>query len=272
MLTEGDKWRAPRRRRLSPPVVLASVGLLTVVALVVAVVMWLVGDRPAPRPAPPPTGARPLTVVESAGVTALIDQQNAGAHSLSGKISVNGRTLGIQLGYLADGSTGSGTLTAGGLRGDVLIDAAVVYLRGGQPFWAALGVAGAPPPGWVVLPPDFLGGKVFVSPAAWTAALLPTPAARLDGQTYYSGRGDASATIGDKGITHFAVAGVTADVRAVPAAEVTTAAGQLGNGRGPGIPLGRDPAGTWVLPPPPPAATTSTPTTTATPTSTTPTP
>lgn len=54
-----------------------------------------------------------------------------------------------------------GTLTAGGLRGDVLIDAGAVYLRGDEPFWSALGVSGSPPPpGWVILPPDFLGESI----------------------------------------------------------------------------------------------------------------
>ncbi|MDM3928703.1 MULTISPECIES: hypothetical protein [Mycobacterium avium complex (MAC)] len=271
MVTDGDNWRAPRRR-IRPPVVLAGLAALAVAVLVAATVAWLVRDRGTQTPAPPapPSGPRPLTVLEVAGINALLAQQTTGAHSLSGTISVNGRTLGLHCTYLADGTAGSGTLTAGGLRGDVLIDAGAVYLRGDEPFWSALGVSGSPPPpGWVILPPDFLGGKVFVSPQVWTAALQPTEAARLDAHTYYSGHGNASAVVADNGITHFSVDGVSADVRSVPVPDVVTPAQQLGAGHGPGAPLGRGPGGNWTLSAPAPAPTANpSPTTT----STTPTP
>lgn len=251
--TEGGKWRAKPPSRINARVVLAVVSVLLVAAVAGGAVWWFTRDEAvAPPPPAQPVGAQPLTALESAGIVALLEKEKVGAHGLSGTMSVNGRTLGVQLTYLADGSAGSGTLSAGGLRGEVLIDGGVVFLRGDQTFWQAVGVAGAPPPppGWVVLPPDFLGGKVFVSPQSWTAALLPTPGARLDGKEYSSGRGNASATLGDKGIEGFRVAGLDADVRTVTPAEVTGPAGQLGAEHGPGVPLGRNPGGMWALPAP----------------------
>ena len=253
--TEGGKWRAKPASRINARVVLVVVSVLLIAALAVGAAWWFTRDQDGP-PAPPAplVGAQPLSALESAGIVALLDKEKVGAHALSGTLSVNGRTLGVQLAYLADGTAGSGTLSAGGLRGDVLIDGGVVFLRGDQPFWQAVGVAGPPPatPGWVVLPPDFLGGKVFVTPQSWTAALLPTPSARLDGQKYSSGRGDAAATLGDKGIESFHVGGLDADVRTITPAEVTGPAAQLGAEHGPGVPLGRNPAGTWAFPGPAP--------------------
>ncbi|MEB3035080.1 hypothetical protein, partial [[Mycobacterium] nativiensis] len=204
---------------------------------------------------PPPveSATKPLTLLESAGILSLLDKETVGAHSMSGTVTANGRTLGIQLSYLADGSVGSGTLSAGGMRGDVLINDGVVMLRGDQPFWRALGVGGPvpPPPHWVVLPADFLGGKVFMAAPAWTSALRPTPTARLEGETYFSGRDDASAKVGEKGLLSIRVGGLSADIRPLTAAEVTGPAAQLGAEHGPGVPLGRTPAGDWTLPPVP---------------------
>lgn len=253
LLTEGDKWRAPQPR-VRRRTVLAILSVLLVAALG-GLVWWLaVLTHPvAPPPPPADSDTKPLTALETAGILSLLDKENVGAHNMSGTVTANGRTLGIQLSYLADGSVGSGTLNAGGMRGDVLIHEGVVFMRGDQAFWHALGVGGPvpPPPHWVLLPADFLGGKVFMAAQAWTAALRPTPTARLEGDTYFSGREDASAKVGDNGLLSIHVGGVNADIRPITPAEVTGPATLLGTDRGPGVPMGRTPTGDWTLPPAP---------------------
>lgn len=262
--TDGDSWRAPRRR-IRPLHVTTAVLAVLILAASVWAIVWIVSDSKTPPPPPPvSTGPKSLTTLETAGITALLNAQRTGPHAMNGTVSANGRSFGIQLTYMADASTGSGTLTAGGLRGDILIDQGTTYLRGDQPFWAALGVSGAPPapPGWTVLPPDFLGGRVFLAPATWLAALAPTNTARLDGTTYFSGRSDASARVTDVGVTHIHVSGINADIRTITPAEVTGPAALVGAEHGPGVPLGRTPAGEWTLAPAvppvqPPASTTA---------------
>ncbi len=262
--TDGDSWRAPRQRLRPLHVTVAALAVLILAAVVWAVV-WIASDsNTPPPPTPVATGPKSLTTLETAGITALLNGQRNGPHAMNGTVAANGRSFGIQLSYIADGSTGSGTLTAGGLRGDILVDQGIIYLRGDQAFWSALGVSGTPPapPGWTVLPPDFLGGKVFVTPGTWLAALAPTNTARLDGTTYFSGRGDASARVTDAGITHIRVFGINADIRTITPAEVTGPAALVGADHGPGVPLGRTPAGEWTLVPAaapvvPPAPTTT---------------
>lgn len=239
-------WRAPqsidRRWFIIPAAIIAL--LVTAVATTMLIV-----DRDVPPPPPPPPAptAHKLSALEAAGVTSLLERQKVGAHRVSGKVSIGGRPIGVQLAYIPDGSAGSGTITAGGTRGEALLDQNTVYMRGDQAFWTALGVTGAPPaePGWVNIGQEFLAGKIFYPVNAWTAALAPNPQAMLDGPTYTTPGG--SATIVGTDITHYSVAGV--DVEVAPADNDQTAAtsAALNNDRGPGSPLTRGQAGEWTL-------------------------
>lgn len=269
MAASGNaNWRAPRpfewRKVIIPAVVL-------VVIAATAGLTWALtrSDPPPPPPAPVVPTEHALSQLEVAGITTLLARQRSAAHKASGTIDVNGHTLGVQLSYIDDNSTGSGVVTAGGTRGDALLDQGVVYLRGDTDFWSALGVTGPPPPapGWVNIG-DLLQGKLFYPPAKWTAALNPAPAARLDRDRYTVAAN--SATIPNAtDITHYSVNDVDVDVTATLPTDVQAAAAQIGADHGPGAPLTRTPTGSWTLaaatPPPAPTTAAGSPTTTPTP-------
>lgn len=262
MTTAGNtNWRAPKAfqwRKVIIPILLVALVAAT------AGVTWVLTRTDPPPPPPPPTvpTEHPLSQLEIAGITTLLARQRSGAHKASGTIVVNGHTFGVQLTYLDDNTAGSGVVTAGGTRGDALLDQGTVYLRGDTDFWSALGVTGTPPPppGWVNIG-DLLQGKLFYPPAKWTAALAPTPAARLDGSRYTVGPNSATITNASD-ITHYSVNDVDVDVTAAQPPDVLAAATQLGADHGPGAPLSRTAAGGWTLtapaPPAPPAGTPTT--------------
>ena len=247
----NDDWRAPRRmdmRKLALPVTAA-----VAVALAAALVYLLLKPGPPPPPAPPaPPTAHALNTLETVGMQTFLDHQKAGAHKMSGNITdAGGRTFGIQLSATADNVAGTGVVTAGGTRGDALLDQGVVYLRGDQNFWSALGVTGPAPaaPGWVNIGPDFLEGKLFLAPAKWTGILAPTPAAIIDGNRYTLGASSAVLSAAD--ITHVTVAGLDVDLAQVAPQTVIDAAAPLIGGRGDVVMLGRTNNGGWLLPAPP---------------------
>lgn len=250
----NDDWRAPRRTDWRKAV-LPITGLIAV-ALAAALGYMLFKPPPPPPPAPPPPPtAHALTALETTGFQALLDRQKTGAHKMSGYVTdAGGRRFGVQLSATADNAVGVGVVTAGGTRGDALLDQGVVFLRGDQDFWSAMGVTGpAPaPPGWVNIGPNFLDGKLFMAPAKWTGILAPTPAASIDGDRYTLG--DNSAVIGATDITHVTVAGIDVDIAPVAPQSVTDAAAPLIAGRGDAITLGRTNNGGWLLPVPAPAA------------------
>lgn len=269
MQTEGTGWQAPKqfdRRVVIYPAVL--VALVAVTALITAVVVRATAPPPAAPLAPP--AERELTPLEAVAVNALLDRQRGGAVKATLTIGVEGRSITAQLTYTGDMAAGSGTVSAGGTRGEALLDQGVVYLRGNQDFWTALGVGGAAPaaPGWAVLPPEFFEGKLFYPPAAWTAALAPTPEARINGGKYTvvkswahingTSTADNAAQTLPKGATlapmgqkvwidHYAVPGVEADLVPADPAVVAAAAAPLNTDRGPGAPLVRDPKGSWAF-------------------------
>ena len=247
----NDDWRAPRRTDLRK--VALPLALVVAVALAAALVYVLLKPGPPPPPAPPaPPTAHALTALETVGVQALLERQKIGAHKMSGTITdAGGRTFGIQLAATADNVAGEGVVTAGGTRGDALLDQGVVYLRGDQNFWSALGVTGpAPaPPGWVNIGPDFLDGKLFLAPAKWTGILAPTPAAIIDGNRYTLGANHAVVSVAD--ITHATVSGLDVDIAAAVPQTVIDAAAPLISGRGDAVVLGRTNNGGWLLPAPP---------------------
>lgn len=241
-------WRPKKafdKRKVLYPVI--AIVALTITALITALATHK--EVPPPPPPPPVPTEHALSALEASGLNVLLDRQRTGAHRATGTISVAGRKLGIQLIYLADGSSGAGTLSAGSTRGEVLVDQNVVYLRGDEAFWTALGVLGAPPPppGWVNIGPEFLEGKVFYPPTAWTAVLAPNPQSRIDGNRYTTVAGKA--TISGPDIAHFSVDGVDADVIAAKPEDVTAAAAPLNEGRGPGAPIHRDSKGQWSFGP-----------------------
>jgi len=248
---ESMHWRAPRAIDRKWFIVPTAV-IALVVAAVVATALIVDREVPPPPPPPPAPTAHKLSTLEAAGVTSLLERQKAGAHRVLGKLTVGGRPIGIQLTYIPDGSTGSGTITAGGTRGETLLDQNVVYVRGDQAFWTALGVIGAPPaePGWVNVGPEFLEGKIFYPVNAWTTVLAPNPQAILDGNAYSTPGG--SSTIGATDITHYTVAGIDVDVAVADNDQTAAAAAALNNDRGPGVPLMRSPAGEWTLSTPAP--------------------
>ena len=256
--TDNANWRAPKAfqwRRVIIPI------LILVAIAATAGLTWTLTrtDPPPPPPAPTIPTEHPLSQLEVAGISTLLSRQRSGAHKVSGTIIVNGHTLGVQLTYIDDNTAGSGVVTAGGTRGDALLDQGAVYLRGDTEFWSALGVTGPPPPppGWVNIG-DLLQGKLFYPSAKWTAALTPTPAARLDGDRYMVGANSATITNASD-ITHYSINDVDVDVTAAQPADVLAAAAQLGADHGPGAPISRTASGVWTLatpaPPAPPAAT-----------------
>jgi hypothetical protein len=253
MPSKDYNWRAPKPfnwRRVTVPATI--VVLITVTAVVTAFL-----TRPDP-PATPTSQAAPtarvLTPLETTAINTLIGLQRTGAHRSAGTITVNGHKFGVQTASTDDDAAGSGTITAGHARGDALLDHGVVYIRGDDEFFAALGISGPipPPPNWVVAG-DILQGKLFYSPATWTAALLPTPAATIDGSTYTVGANSATIHNG-KDISHYNVNGVSVDITTGTVTEITATAVQLGAGHGPGAVPTRTAAGSWQLPagPPPP--------------------
>lgn len=263
MQTDGSSFRGDREWNSRFVLQIAGVVALMLVA---ALVSAFVVSRPAP-PAPPPPAppaARPLTALEAAGISFVLDRQHTVASRVAATITAEGRTISAQLAYTGDMTTGSGTVTAGRTRGDALLEQGAVFLRGDQTFWTALGVAGLPPgePGWAAVPPDFLEGKLFYPAAQWTTALTPGPEARLNGGTYTVGKWSArfnglSEVVGaanSQGITlnHYAVSGVEADVAPADPNEVAGATAVLGADHGPGVPLARDQVGAWAFGPPAP--------------------
>ncbi len=244
-------WRAPRSidwRKAALPM-----SLVVVVALAAALGYMLFKPGPPPPPAPPaPPTAHALNALENVGMQTLLDHQKTGAHKMSGNITdAGGRTFGIQLSATADNVAGVGVVTAGGTRGDALLDQGVVYLRGDQNFWSALGVTGpAPaPPGWVNIGADFLEGKLFLAPAKWTGILAPTQMAIIDGNRYTVGANTAVISAAD--ITHVTVSGLDVDLATVVPQTVIDAAAPLIAGRGDVVMLGRTNNGGWLLPSPP---------------------
>ena len=247
-------WRAPKPfnwHRVTVPATIAA--LIAITALVTAFL-----TRPDPPATPTPQAAptaRALTPLETTAINTLLDLQRTGAHRSTGTITVNGHKFGVQTASTDDDAAGSGTITAGHTRGDALLDHGAVYIRGDDEFLAALGISGPipPPPYWVVAG-DLLQGKLFYSPKTWTAALQPTPAAAIDGNTYTVGAN--SATINNaKDISHYNVNGVSVDITPGAVAEITNTAVQLGTGHGPGAVPTRSAPGSWQLlvGPPPPA-------------------
>lgn len=260
MQTDGSGWRSDREwnGRL-----VLQIGGVVALMLVAAVVTAFVVSRPAPPapPPPPPPAARPLTALEAAGINFVLDHQRSVATRVAATVTAEGRTISVQLAYTGDMTTGSGTVSAARTRGDALLEQGAVFLRGDQAFWTALGVAGPPPgdPGWAAVPPDFLEGKLFYSPAQWTTALTAGPNARLEGGAYtlgkwsarFNGLNDVVGAADSKGITltHYAVNGVEADVTPADPNEVAGAAASLGADHGPGVPLARDQVGAWAFGP-----------------------
>lgn len=261
--SKRESWQAPRRTDWNKVSwILAGIAIVALIAGLV----WVL-TRPAPpappAPPPPPT-AHALTALENTGMQAVLTRyKGAGAYSMNGQITVGKNTFGIQLSTIADGSAGTGTLTAGGTRGDMLLDGGAVYLRGDSAFWSALGVTGAPPaaPGWAKVGPDFMDGKLFYPAAKWTSALAPTAQSMIDGNKYTSG--GASAVIGGDGIAELELPGILkAKIGAATAAQVNDVARPLIDQRGAFAEVNRSAGGRWTLPAPEPA----TPETSTTPT------
>jgi hypothetical protein len=254
MPSTNYNWRAPKPfnwRRVTVPATI--VALIAVTALVTAFL-----TRPDPPATPAPQAApttRALTPLEITAINTLLGLQRTGAHRSAGIITVNGHKFGVQTASTDDDAAGSGTITAGHTRGDALLDHGAVYVRGDDEFLAALGISGPvpAPPYWVVAG-DLLQGKLFYSPTKWTAALLPTPAARIDENTYTVGANSATLNNG-KDISHSNVNDVSVDITPGTVAEITNNAVQLGAGHGPGAVPTRSASGSWQLPagPPPPA-------------------
>lgn len=167
---------ASRHAVVAVAVVVAAAGLVGVALLAPA--------TQRPRPVPAALEARALVPLEAAGVRFLLDEQHEGGTEASTTFVDNGREIGARIFYLGDMSIGSGTVRAGLDEGDALLDKGVVYLRGGQRFWASLGVSNPAPADWVGLPPKFLGGKLFYPAAQWAAPLAPTPQASITGAKY----------------------------------------------------------------------------------------
>lgn len=250
----NDDWRAPRRTNWRKAALPLTATVAVALAAALAYLLFKPPPPPPPAPPPPPT-AHALSALETVGVQTLLDHQKAGAHKMSGTVTDSGgRTFGVQLSATADNVAGVGVVTAGGTRGDALLDQGVVYLRGDQNFWSALGVTGpAPaPPGWVNIGPDFLDGKLFMAPAKWTGFLAPTQAAIIDGNRYTVGTNTAVVSAAD--ITHATVAGLDVDITSVVPQTIIDAAAPLISGRGDVVALGRTNNGGWLLPAPPAAA------------------
>lgn len=246
----NDDWRAPRRTEWRKTVLPITVLVAVALAAGLGYMLFKPAPPPPPPPPPPPT-SHALTALETVGFQTLLDRQKAGAHKMSGTITdAGGRRFGVQLSATADNASGVGVVTAGGTRGDALLDQGVVYLRGDQSFWSAVGVTGPAPAGWVNIGAAFLDGKVFMAPAKWTAILTPTPAAIIDGDHYRLG--DNNAVIGATDITHVAVSGLNVDIAPVAPQSVIDAAAPLIGGRGDVVTLGRTTNGGWLLPAPAP--------------------
>jgi hypothetical protein len=249
------QWRAPKT--FNWRIFLVPAALVAAVALTAAITAFVV--RSGPPPAPPPRAAataRPLTPLETTAINWLLGLHQSGAHKAVGTIAVNGHKLGVQISYTDDAAAGSGSLTAGPTRGDALLDHGATFVRGDADFLSALGVSGpVPAPPFWINAGDLLQGKLFYSSAVWTAALAPTPEAKIDGNSYSVGPNSATILNG-RDITHYAVNGVDVSVSPVPVPDVVAAATALGANHGPGAPPAHISSGGWQLPaaPPPDAA------------------
>ncbi len=242
----NSDWRAPQPWNWRK----AALPALSVLCVALAAALIYVLTRPEPAPPAAPTGpvARPLNSLETAGLQALLSRQQSGAHKLSGTVTdTQGRQFGVQLSMTGASTAGVGTVTAGSTRGEALLDRGEVYLRGEQEFWAAMGVTGTvpPPPGWVAVGGEFLGGKLFMAPTKWTAALAPSAAALIEGDRYTQGQN--SALIGPTDITHVNVDGMNVDISPTAAQAVTDEAAPLIAGRGTPPALNRTANGGWLL-------------------------
>lgn len=251
MAESSERWRA--KPPFNPLHVIVPAVALVVVGLLVAL-GWLLVDRGhKPAPPPPVPTSHALSTLEAAGINALLERQRNGAHKSNGTVTVNGnRTITVAFSYTADGAAGVGTITAGGLQAEVLLDQNVTYMRAAPEFWTAVGVSAVAPTttGWVIVGPDFLGGKLFTPAAVWTQKLAPTPDARIDGNKYQVGQ--ATATVSATDIVSYTIDGVTMTVAPIEPVEVTNAAGPLIAERGDVLALTRGPNG-WTIGPPPPA-------------------
>jgi len=207
-MTSGDKWKAPRPF----PIRLAALALVAVLAIGFGV--WWVFIRPEPpAPVAADTGPKPaaLSAVDTAGVSALLNQFTSSSHEIRGEISDGALKASVTGSVTADGQFGFGTLNAANIDGSTLLANGVTYVKGSPTFWSALGVQ-TNWPGWVQIGAGFLGDRIFFPANTVSAALAPVEVSRILGDDYTAGPG-ATAKFGPAGLEKIILEGYTVTVQ-----------------------------------------------------------
>lgn len=206
-MTSGDKWKAPRPF----PVRLAALALVAVLAIGFGA--WWAFLRPEP-PAPPAEDTGPkavaLSSVDTAGVSALLNQFTTTAHEVRGEIGDGALKANVTGSVTADGRFGFGTLNVANIDGSTLLAEGVTYVKGSPTFWSALGVQ-TNWPGWVRIENGFLGDRIFFPPNTVSAALAPVEVSRILGDEYTAGP-NVSAKFGPAGLEQIRLDGYAVSV------------------------------------------------------------
>lgn len=248
-MTSGDKWKAPRPF----PIRLAALALVAVLVLGFGI-WWAFLRAEPPAPAAVDTGPKPaaLSSVDTAGVSALLNQFTSTAHEVRGEISDGGALKANITGSVtADALFGFGTLNVANIDGSTLLADGVVYVKGSPTFWSALGVQ-TNWPGWVRIEAGFLGDRIFFPPNTVSAALAPVEVSRILGDDYTAGP-DASATFGPAGLEQVRLDGYNVSILPADNDGVFGTARPMFDALGAPAALVRSGAAWTVAPPPPPA-------------------
>lgn len=247
-MTSGDKWKAPRPF----PIRLAALALVGV--LVVGFGAWWAFLRPTPpAPVAEDTGPKPaaLSSVDTAGVSALLNQFTSTAHEVRGEISDGALKANVTGSVTADARFGFGTLNVANIDGSTLLAEGVTYVKGSPTFWSALGVQ-TNWPGWVRIQNGFLGDRIFFPPNTVSAALAPVEVSRILGDEYTAAPG-VSAKFGPAGLEQVRLDGYTVSVLPADNNGVFGTARPMFDALGAPAVLTRAGAAWTVAPPPPPA-------------------
>lgn len=185
-------------------------------AVKVAALLWAVAALPltiwlSQRTTPllPPSAQRPLTVVEEAAVRYASQLLLTRPVTLTETVVTPLARLQVEQTSDAPRGVSHGTVRSEAQTAELLAVGGRVLLRGGAPFWAALGVPTAEP-GWVEVG-DRLGASLLFPVTQAAAALTPGPRALL-----YTAAGPAApatfrngpltAVFGSDGLTTIALA------------------------------------------------------------------
>lgn len=206
----GNSWGG-RRDRKSIFLILSAV---VIVALSAGLIVSLV-TRPETKVevvAPPPEG---MSLAQRAGVNSLLGVFGNEDTRRTGTLTVLGAPLSIDMYQSADNRTGRGTIVAGRVTGKAVLLDGKILMRGVREFWTAIGAGSVTVADeWVVVPPDFLDGKVFY-PSSAAVKLFSDNNSKLTGDTVVSGD-DKALLNASSGVSHLSLSGYDVEVVSVP--------------------------------------------------------